>query len=421
MPTRYSKRSARKDQDSESTFEEVNGSPGVGWIDNLNQAIDDLQVNRTSVREESLASIVTLLTRHYAAGPLQPRNEELLTLLRRSLSKSSSAKESALAAQAIALNFISHGDAVDDQDELYQQILPALKKTTKNADSVIVKSNCLHTLGLVTLIAGSDIDTQLVRDFVFDLIETDGQDFNVEELSPQHIDQLMCTGLRVYGILFISTFYEGVVDPEALWEEIEKVMPMHEVLLESGDKDVRTAAGENVAAMFEILRIATCRDNEDEDEDIEHNDDYQYDNMDELLRTLRELSVESSRRQSKSSRAEQKSIFRDIVKSVEDGEPPIEVLKISDRAITFRGWSKILILNAFRNIMGQGLHLHLRSNDLLRQIFRFPAWYFRAGDDDSDNDDDLNRMSKVDRKYVYDENKKARSKQLRDARSSKRT
>lgn len=60
--------------------------------------------------------------------------------------------------------------------------------------------------------------------------------------------------------------------------------------------------------------------------------------MDELVRTLRELSVESSRRQSKSSRAEQKSIFRDIVKSVEDGVSPTEELKIGGRIIRFRGW-----------------------------------------------------------------------------------
>ena len=62
--------------------------------------------------------------------------------------------------------------------------------------------------------------------------------------------------------------------------------------------------------------------------------------MDELIHTLRALSMESSRRQSKSSRAEQKSIFRDIIKSVEDGVPPIEELKINGRIIPFRGWCK---------------------------------------------------------------------------------
>ncbi|KAI9274460.1 interferon-related developmental regulator-domain-containing protein [Phascolomyces articulosus] len=236
------------------------------------------------------------------------------------------------------------------------------------------------------------------------------------------MDQLMCMGLRAYGILFIATFYDGVVDPDTLFEEIEKVMPMHEMLLESGDKDVRTATGENVAVMFEVLRIVTSSNEDDEEEDDEedNNNDYQYDNMDELLRTLRDLSVESSRRQSKSSRAEQKSVFRDIIRSVEEGVFPIEELKIGGRVISFRGWSKILILNAFRYTMGQGLHLHLRSNDLFRQIFRYPASYIVSSNSYADDNEDLVKMAKIDRQYMYDESKKVRTKQLRDARSRKR-
>ena len=62
--------------------------------------------------------------------------------MRRSLSKPGSAKESALAAQAIAINFVSHGEVgLSDQDELYQQILPALKNTAKNANDILVKCN----------------------------------------------------------------------------------------------------------------------------------------------------------------------------------------------------------------------------------------------------------------------------------------
>ena len=43
MPIRYSKRLSRKDEVEDSTFEDS----GVAWINRLNQAIDDLQVNRT--------------------------------------------------------------------------------------------------------------------------------------------------------------------------------------------------------------------------------------------------------------------------------------------------------------------------------------------------------------------------------------
>ncbi|KAG1239740.1 hypothetical protein G6F68_018338 [Rhizopus microsporus] len=98
------------------------------------------------------------------------------------------------------------------------------------------------------------------------------------------------------------------------------------------------------------------QDSEDEDE-VEKPE---YDNMYELVRTLKDLSVESSKRRAKSDRAEQKSVFRDIVKSVEENIKPVEELKIGGKIILFRGWGKILILNAFRRVLGQGLQHHLK-------------------------------------------------------------
>ena len=66
----------------------------------------------------------------------------------------------------------------------------------------------------------------------------------------------------------------------------------------------------------------------------------EYENMNELIHTLKNLSVDSSRQKSKSDRAEQKSVFRDILKSVEDNERPVENIKIGHIVISFRGWGK---------------------------------------------------------------------------------
>jgi len=77
-------------------------------------------------------------------------------------------------------------------------------------------------LALITYTAASDIDKQLVRDYLFDLIETDGADFNVEDLSPNDLDHLFSEALQAYGILFAASFTTGVVDFDVLWEELEK-------------------------------------------------------------------------------------------------------------------------------------------------------------------------------------------------------
>lgn len=95
-----------------------------------------------STREVALATIITTLTRHHAALALEPRCEEVIVLLQRSLAKGSSAKESYMAAQAISLYFINLGGQVDlgDQDELYQKASRALRLTAKDTADVLVKA-----------------------------------------------------------------------------------------------------------------------------------------------------------------------------------------------------------------------------------------------------------------------------------------
>ncbi|KAF7723135.1 Interferon- developmental regulator 2 [Apophysomyces ossiformis] len=419
MPSHNPKRGQHKAQGEQEKRNLANQS----WSDKINQAIDDLAINRTSVREEALDSLISGLLRHYAAEVIEPRNEELLILLKRSLSKGGSQRESCLAANAIALAFVNHGDmSLGEEEDLYQVILPTLKATLSNSTDITIKSNCIQTMALITFIAASDIDTQLVRNYLYDIIETEGEGLDTEGLSTQDIDQLLSAALRAYGLLYISSFSEGILQSDVIWEEIEKVMPLHEMLLESSDKDVRVAAGENIAVMFEIMRI--CVDLEDEDEEFdEEAEQYpEYDNMDGLLYTLKQLSVESGRRQTKSDRAEQKSVFRDVTKSVEEGIKPVEELKISGKVITFRGWSKILVLNAFRRSIGQGLQQHFKTNDLLRQIFHFSGRFSTQNTTDDDDDEEkhyLDDLSKVDKHYVYEERDKARSKQLRIARNGK--
>lgn len=169
----------------------------------------------------------------------------------------------------------------------------------------------------------------------------------------------------------------------------------------------------------------------DNEEDDEYEDDDQdmakpeYDNMDGLIHTLNGLSVDSSRRRAKSDRAEQKSVFRDIVKSVEENEKPTEELKISGKVLVFRGWAKILPLNAFRKCLGQGFQYHLKTNAMMKEIFRYSVGFSSRhqydSDDYSKDEDgyDPSNMSNVDRKYVYYENKKSRSKKLRNERLGK--
>jgi hypothetical protein len=188
-------------------------------------------------------------------------------------------------------------------------------------------------------------------------------------------------------------------------------MPIHEIMLESSDNNVRIASGENIALIFETMRLFT----KDDDDTITTTTKLEYDNMDGLMHTLKDLSIESSRYKSKNERIEQKSVFREVFKSVEQNERPKQDIKIGNRTLVFKGWAKILVFNAFRKSLGQGLQFHLKSNSLVKDIFR----YSFISDDDGSEKDDIMALSKVDKHYIYDENKKARLKYLRSARLGK--
>lgn len=197
-------------------------------------------------------------------------------------------------------------------------------------------------------------------------------------------------------------------------------MPVHEMMLESTDKDIRIASGENIALMFETVNIFLAVD-DDEEEEEEEIVKPEYDNLDGLIHTLKGLSVDSNRRRAKSDRAETKSVFRDIVRTVEEKTKPEEELKIGGKVLLFRGWAKILPLNSFRKCLGQGFQHHLKTNAMMKDIFRYSTGFSarQQDSDDSGDEEDMSGLSNVDRKYMYDENKKSRSKQIRSARLGK--
>lgn len=198
-------------------------------------------------------------------------------------------------------------------------------------------------------------------------------------------------------------------------------MPVHEMMLESTDKDIRIASGENIALMFETVNIFLAVDDNEEEEE-EETVKPEYDNLDGLIHTLKGLSVDSNRRRAKSDRAETKSVFRDIVRTVEEKTKPEEELKISGKVLLFRGWAKILPLNSFRKCLGQGFQHHLKTNAMMKDIFRYSTGFSarqQQDSDDSGDEEDMSSLSNVDRKFMYDENKKSRSKQIRSARLGK--
>lgn len=94
-----------------------------------------------STREEALVKFNKLLSRKYTAPYIESQHHTLVDSLKRCIKRTGSTRENVLAARALALSFVNHGDISQaEEEELYQEVLPLLKYTIANATSAEVKA-----------------------------------------------------------------------------------------------------------------------------------------------------------------------------------------------------------------------------------------------------------------------------------------
>ena len=68
--------------------------------------------------------------------------------------------------------------------------------------------------------------------------------------------------------------------------------------------------------------------------------EYEPESLDELIAVLKQLATDSTKSRSKKDRKEQRSSFRDILRGVEEGDPPSEKVKFGQEVLFLDSWYK---------------------------------------------------------------------------------
>lgn len=137
------------------------------------------------------------------------------------------------------------------------------------------------------------------------------------------------------------------------YEQLEK-------LLEAPDVDLRIATGEAIVVLYENA--------------CEHDEDAAVDAVEHFVPQLQELAKDSHRYRSKKERKEQKSSFRDILKTVEDGDEYFEKVTFSQReTLEINSWSMKKQYDSLCKVLASGMNLHLSENELVRGVFDMGA------------------------------------------------
>lgn len=134
-------------------------------------------------------------------------------------------------------------------------------------------------------------------------------------------------------------------------------MPVHELLLDSSDRGVRIAAAQNIGVIFETLRICNgkviwvqimkiavlisyCKQPIDgnEEEDNTTANIPEYDNMDGLVHTLSELSLETNNVSDYED--DEDPVFQNVLETLEEGVQPVREISINGNLVQLKGWGK---------------------------------------------------------------------------------
>ncbi|XP_043824151.1 interferon-related developmental regulator 1 isoform X2 [Dromiciops gliroides] len=143
------------------------------------------------------------------------------------------------------------------------------------------------------------------------------------------------------------------------FSEVNKKIEMHlhklPSLLSCDDVNMRIAAGETLALLFELSR--------------ETDNDFYYEDMESLTQKLRALATDGNKHRAKVDKRKQRSVFRDVLRAVEERDFPTETVKFGPERMYIDCWVKKQTYDTFKEILGTGMQYHLQSNEFLRNVF----------------------------------------------------
>merc|ERR1711916_359492 len=90
---------------------------------------------------------------------------------------------------------------------------------------------------------------------------------------------------------------------------------------------------------------------------------------DELLDIVGGLASESSRYVSRAVKVEQRSLFRDVLGTLEEGSSPVVSIQIGKNHFDFESWAAILAYGVFKSLLASGTSAHFSANPLMGAIF----------------------------------------------------
>ncbi|KAM6470327.1 interferon-related developmental regulator 2 [Python bivittatus] len=343
--------------ESASIAEEMTGGEAVDeqaqqeeMEDKLKECIDNVMDKSAKTRQVALENLRLAFSSKTLFDFLLERRFTLTDSLEKCLKKGKG-EEQALAATVLTLLCLQMGSGPEGE-EVFRSLKPLLITIlTDSSASLVARQSCATALGMCCYIAAADKE-----DLVSCLVCLEGifgsSCSKDASLAPSHHSPLLqilhCNALQSWSLLLTicpSTQIKKILDDH---------LPKLPLMLSSDNVNLRIVAGETIALLFELAQ------------DIE---DFFYEDTDLLCTKLKALATDSNKYRAKTDRRKQRSIFRDVLHYIENGECHEETIKFGLECMYVDSWARRRTYNAFKEALGSGVRHHLQNNELLRETF----------------------------------------------------
>jgi len=353
-----------------SSTEEVE-QEGQNWVDDLMEGIDLLSNKRTETRIKALKLIKKILRAHVSNEVLQNHVQSLMKSLL-SIFNRGGKEEEILASEILSIMIITFGYEFSEDYDLKEKL-----KSTFEAKSRVgevahkdpeVRIASLNALSMCMFIL-DDVQEFVMKDGSLDKLQT----LFWKDKEPQ----VLASAIQGWTLLASGLHNEVLV-----YRMLPKVKRQLVRFLEHSVLEVRTAAGEALALLYEAYY----------EEDVEEKDV----ELKDILERVEILSKESTKRKSKKEKSIQHATFRDILATLEDGTAPSIKSTMKKTTITFDNWKQVIQFNHFRQRLGSGIVEHFKENELVRDVFDVAHIQF--------DNPDVRKMTGLEKRFVLSKN-----------------
>ncbi|CAL8242240.1 unnamed protein product [Merluccius merluccius] len=312
--------------------------------------IDSTVDKSAKTRQGALDGLRTAMATRILYEFISERRMTITDSIERCLKKGKGEEQSAAASLACLL-CIQLGSGMESE-EVLKTMKPLFKTILADASaSIQARQAVAKSLGLCTLVAEDDIlDVHNTMEcfeslFVRSYARGDG---TRPPVNPQ--SSLLHTNALLSWALLLT-----ICTASQIREVLRRHLPKLPSLLDSEDVNMRIAAGETIALLFELARDMDA--------------DFVFDDGEALCDKLSALATDCNKHRTKVDKRKQRSAFRDVLRAVEEGDFQAETIRFGTERMTIDSWSRKRMYDAFREFVGAGMNYHLQANEFIRDVF----------------------------------------------------